>query len=356
MRILEFITPSRIGGAETALAAAVRWLETHGDTVTTLVPQGRPIVQYLLDRGITPLTWRTSGKVDPVTLVRLAGLLRTERIDCLHAHLSTAAFLGGLAAGMAGIPSVATVHGFTGAMWYRSVGRLVAVSHAVKAHLVGQGIPDSRIAVVHNGVALNRYTPTPAAAAKASLDLDPDAPVAAVVGRLAPEKGQETAVRAWRRVVDQHPRARLLLVGDGALLEPLRALAEELELGDAVRFAGFQSDPRPFMTAADVVLLPSLSEGLPLAALEAMALGRPVIASDVGGLPEVVLPGETGLLLPAGDAGALADAALSLFANPARAADLGAAGRARVEAHFDADRQFGLLRQVLGEGLPAKTW
>jgi glycosyltransferase involved in cell wall biosynthesis len=153
-------------------------------------------------------------------------------------------------------------------------------------------------------------------------------------------------------VAAARPGARLLLVGAGADDDALRVRAAELGLEALVHFAGFQDDPAPYLSACDVVLVPSLKEGLGFAALEAMALERPVVASNTGGLPEAVADGETGLLVPPGDASALADAVLALIADPTRRAALGRAGRARVEAHFDADRQFDQLRRVLAEVTP----
>ncbi len=352
MRILELITPSRIGGAEVHVTALAQALAARGDHARVFCPTGRPLVAYLQARGIEPLSWKTTGKIDPATVLRLANLIRAERLELIHAHLSTASFLGSLAARMTGVPCVATVHGFTSLFWYGMAHRLIAVSAAVRDHLLTQGIPAERIRVVHNGISLTRYTSVPAAEAKRALGLPADAPVAGVVGRLSPEKGQAVALEAWTRVAAARPGARLLLVGAGADDDALRVRAAELGLEALVHFAGFQDDPAPYLSACDVVLVPSLKEGLGFAALEAMALERPVVASNTGGLPEAVADGETGLLVPPGDASALADAVLALIADPTRRAALGRAGRARVEAHFDADRQFDQLRRVLAEVTP----
>ncbi len=338
MRVYEIITPSRIGGAETQVAALTRALREAGDNVTVFCPAGRPFAAYLTEQGLRPVTWKTHGKFDPVTLFRHAAFIRREGIDVVHAHLSTGAWLGSLAAHLAGRPCVATVHGFTSVGWYRGADRLVAVSGAIRDHLVGQGIATEKVVVIPNGIDLTRYTVQPIAEAKAALGL-PAAPRVGAVGRLSPEKGQDVLLRAWPAVRQALPDARLVLIGDGKMADPWHALAEELGIAASVEWAGFLADPRAQMAACDVIAVPSRKEGLGLAAVEAMALGRPVAAAAVGGLREVVTP-DSGLLIPPDDPPALADALLRLLATSVTG------GRARAEAAFSLTRQVTELRAL----------
>jgi glycosyltransferase involved in cell wall biosynthesis len=161
------------------------------------------------------------------------------------------------------------------------------------------------------------------------------APAIASVGRLSPEKGQATLLRAMPALLGVSPDARVLLCGEGPEQDALRKLASELGISDRVEFLGFVPDVRPVLAAANVFVMPSLTEGLGVAALEAMAMAKPVVASAVGGLPESIADGESGLLVPAGDPEALSAAVLALLRNPGRARMMGAAGRDRALEHYD---------------------
>ncbi|MEI7833401.1 MAG: glycosyltransferase family 4 protein [bacterium] len=348
MRILEMITPSRIGGAETHVARLVRDLRAVGDEVTVFSPAGRPFTGYLQEQELQPVSWRTSGKIDPISIYRTVKLIRQQNIEVVHTHLTSATFIGAQAARITGIPCVATLHGFTDAFWYRLPPRLIAVSQAVKAHFVAQGIPESRITVLHNGINLAEYLPCPLEEAKIAIGQSPDGPIVGVFGRLAPEKGQDVALDALVQVVRAIPDVRLLIVGEGRCHTDLFAQAERLGIGANVEFCGFHADPRPLMRACDVVLVPSRKEGFGLAAIEAMALARPVVATRVGGLPEVVADGTTGTLVPPESPAALAAAIVELLQNPARATAMGQAGNIRVAGNFDQRRQLQLLRGVFG--------
>ncbi len=350
MRFLEIITPSRIGGAETHVAAITQGLRALGDEVIVFCPEGRPLVRYLRDRGIEPVTWKTRGKSDLPTVMRFVRLIRERRIAVVHTHLSSATFLGSIAARIAGVPSVATVHGFNNPTWYRFAPKIIAVSRAVKEHLASVGLPESKIEVVYNGIPLERYEPLPVAKAKRACGRDPNGPLVGVFGRLVPEKGQSVALMAWVEVLSAIPSARLILAGDGKDREILEAFCEEKGIASNVEFAGFVPDPRGLMAACDVVVVPSLKEGFGLAAVEAMALERPVIASEIGGLPEIISGGENGLLFPAGDAFGLAEAIVRLINGPELAVKLGKAGRQTVEERFSMARQIAVLRDVLARG------
>lgn len=349
MRILEIITPSNIGGAETYFVTTVHRLKALGDEVTVFCPSGRRMSEHLDEQGVRAVSWKTHGKLDLRTLFGLASVIRERHIEIVHTHLSSAAFLGAMAARLAHVPSVATVHGLNTATWYRFPKYLIAVSAAVKEHLTAQGIPPERIHVIHNGIICEHYLPEPVTEAKQRAGFAPETLRAGLIGRLAPEKGQSVALTAWAQVVRTYPTARLMLVGDGKIRAELIAQTAQLGIADSVEFIPFTAPIQPLLSACDVVLAPSLKEGLGLVALEAMALERPVIAADIGGLREVVVDGETGWLTPGGDANALAAALLKLWRDPTQAHRVGEAGRRRVLEKFNATTQLTTLRDTLAQ-------
>jgi len=347
MHILEMITPARIGGAETQLVTLTKQLTAHGNRVTVFCPEGRTLVDYLKRYGIDPLTWKTWGTMDIKSLLGLALFMRSQEVDVVHTHLATASFVGSLAAHLARKPSIATAHGFSAASWYRFADRVIAVSHAVKDHLVTQGIPAARIHAIHNGVLLDRYQPEPVEMAKRACGFAPDVPRVAVVGRLSPEKGHVITLQAWRHVLTRYMNAQLMFIGEGKEEVTLRTIAIGMQMSDRVEFYGFVPDPRRLMAACDLIIVPSLKEGLGLTAIEAMALERPVIASEVGGLSEVVIDNETGLLVPPGKPMALTAAIISLLRDHRQAQRLAKAGRRRVENRFNATQQVARVHDVL---------
>ena len=347
MRVLEMITPSRIGGAEMSLLSTVRALEASGDEVTVFCPSGRPIVNWLKRNGINPVTWTTWGKFDPATVLRLTRLMRERRIDVVHTHLSTAGLLGALAAKRAGIPSVATIHGFNSVDCYQFTTRLVAVSQAVKEHLVALKMPASKIDVVHQGIDTNRFVPIPLIRAKRQFGYSFAQPRIGVFGGISAVYGQDLALQALARIVAQIHDVQLMIVGDGEDREQLEARAQTLPLKGHVEFLPFTEKAHELMSACDIVLAPSRKEGFSIAALSGMALARPVIVSNCGGLAEMVPHGRVGLRVQANDVPALAEAMLMLLRMPERAAAMGKAGRQLVEECFDIDQQTPYLRQVM---------
>ncbi|MES2124540.1 MAG: glycosyltransferase [Gemmatimonadota bacterium] len=274
------------------------------------------------------------------TLASMTKYLRHHRPAILHTHNPTPHQYGALAALAAGVPAVVhTKHGrnqllSAKGLWLeRLAGRLtntvVPVSEdAADVALTVERVPANRIQVIRNGIAVGPDPAEPAAAARWR---------AVHVARLNAVKDQATLLQAVRLVLDQEPRFELDVVGDGEERRALEQLASELGIAARVHFHGFQDDVRRYLVGAGQFVLSSVSEGIALTLLEAMACGLPVVATDVGGNREVVVQGETGLLVPPQDPKAMADAMLSLMADPARARALGIAGRERVVRDFSVD-------------------
>jgi glycosyltransferase involved in cell wall biosynthesis len=225
----------------------------------------------------------------------------------------------------------------------RAVDRILPVSrHNALALEALLGWPRTRMEVIRNAVDAPAFDRPPNPALRAQLAGDPDRPMVLAVARLDPQKGHRHLLAAATDV----PGAMFVLAGDGPERPALEALASTLGVADRVRFLGTRDDVPELLAASDAVVLPSLYEGLPISALEAMAARRPVVATAIGGTDEAVVDGETGLLVPPADPAALAAALRRVLEDAALARRLGAAGRERVEREFSAGRMAARVEDV----------
>ncbi|GAB2459184.1 glycosyltransferase family 4 protein [Nocardioides hungaricus] len=347
MRILTVIAEMGSGGAETVVADLATGLADQGHRVT-VASSGGWRAEELAARGIGTLgvPLRSRG---PAALARSAAALRGTAPDLVHAHnvrAALAAHLGTRTLRRRRPPLVTTVHGLSDADYPRAARLLAtsdvvaAVSHDVAERLVGGGLDRGRLRVVENAVPPPE--PTGRARARRLLGVAADLPLALCVARLTEPKRVDLLLRAWPDV----PGALLVVVGDGEQRTRLERLAAE-----RVRFVGERRDVRRLLGAADVLVLPSDREGLPMSVLEAMAAGVPVVASAVGGL-RALGPDVVELVAP-GDARALAAGVRRVLADPDRAAALRDRGRAAVLRRFSSSRMrsaYGCLyEEVLGQ-------
>jgi len=327
-------------------------------------------VKAMEERGVETTTIPAGPHVNPILTWRLVEQMRQQAPDLVHTHLLHADLYGQLAARTVRIPAVSSMHG-THPLYLREpvrsaarmarhlARRTIAISRYTGEFAVGAGLaPRHRVRVVHYGIDATawRMAPEERVEQRRALDLNPDDIAVGVASRLVPDKGHDVVIEAFASVVKQVPTARLMIAGSGPLRSKLEALAlQALPLGQA-RFLGFQSDMRAFLGACDLVLFPSLpsfGEGFGLAALEAMAAGVPVLASDTGPLPEIVTDGKSGLVLPPGDSGIWADAITTLATDASLRARLGAQAGIRAEERFSvvemADRTVGVYQEILSE-------
>jgi glycosyltransferase involved in cell wall biosynthesis len=239
-------------------------------------------------------------------------------------------------------------------LYNRCVDHVVAISAAIRDVLLASGVEAGRISVVPSGVDVDRFVAVNAdrETVRREWAVGPEESVVVVVGALVQRKGHAVLLEAARRLAAQRIQARYVLCGEGAERGALERQARETGLGEAVRFVGWRADVPRQLAAADVVALPSLQEGLGVAALEAMAAGRSLVASRVGGLAELVREGEDGWLVPPGDPGALARALTQALADPERRRTMGEAGRRRVAREFSMTRMTSdnetLYRRLVG--------
>ncbi len=287
----------------------------------------------------------------------LEELIRSARVDLLYLNNQPSSNLEGLiAAHRAGVPVVqharktTTLNVIERKLTRAWLTKMICVSEGVRETYAGQGIPAQRCVVVHNGIDLAGAPSVTAGALRASLGIAPDACVIGTVCSLIPLKRVDVLLSAVARLRAGETRPLYcLIVGDGPELPRLRALADTLGLRDTCRFVGFQPDALSYIGALDIFVLASAQEGLPRTVLEAMLLGRPVVASDVTGTRELVMHGETGYLFPSGDVDALANCLHALIHDETLRARLGMAGKQRVAQHFSIERYVQGVERELDE-------
>jgi glycosyltransferase involved in cell wall biosynthesis len=306
----------------------------------------------------------------PAALTELTELLKATRAEVLVCHTFKPNVLGRVAARRVGIPCVVVSRGWT---WenmkvrvyetldrvnLRFVNHVVAVSGGQAERVRKTGVPSSRLSVIRNAARLGAFaSPDPAYLAQLRGLFPTDSAVSQIVlaaGRLSPEKGFGVLVEAAAGVLKQHPTAGFVLFGEGAERAKLEARVRELGIGGRFVIPGFTAELDKFLPWADVAVLPSFTEGLPNVALEASAAGVPLVATAVGGTPEVVADGQTGILVPSGHPERMADALNRLLTDEPLRTRLGNAGRERMRAEFTFEAQAAkyaeLFERLAGQG------
>ncbi len=304
----------------------------------------------LRQRGIPVTMLRYRPKDSFTTLRDLVGLIRKKPVAILHTHEFFMNTIGLAASWLTGIPLVATVHGknyyserFRRRLAYRLVGKfadqMVAVSDDLRVFIAERvGVPPHRIRVVPNGVPVDgEPSHERLVALRESLGLEQHTRVVGTVGSLYPIKGHNYLIEAAVHVVRRCPDVNFMFVGRGRLREELEAQARSLSVSPNVRFLGHRDDVRDLLALCDAFVLPSVSEGMPLALLEAMAAGLPTVATGVGGVTEVINDGATGLLVPPRDSHALAKAIATLLEDQRLSKKLGESARELVASRYSLD-------------------
>ncbi|HAF11099.1 MAG TPA: glycosyl transferase family 1 [Chloroflexi bacterium] len=361
LHIFYLIGTLDIGGAEGQLVQLLKGLDRDrfSATVCCLTSAAGPYADDIRQLGIDVYSigfqglrifrypHRVAGQ-----LFRLARLIRRERPDIVHGYLFWAYVLGTFAARAARVPRVVSsrrsLGNFkAGKLHYLLLERLsnamtslvIANSRAVRADAMRQEkLPPRKVIVIYNGVDSSQFRATAPAALVEDLQLQDAEPVVTVVANFIDYKGHGFFFDAWRRVAATVPSAVAILVGDGPERAKWEGRIMADALGSSVRFVGSRRDIPAILALTDIVVHPSLEEGFSNAILEAMAAGRPVVATAVGGNTEAIQDGRTGILVPARDSEALAAAILILAREPGRAREMGSAGRERVARHFSVEQ------------------
>jgi glycosyltransferase involved in cell wall biosynthesis len=347
-------------GGEVQVFLLMEGLRKRGHHNVLLCPPGSRCASEAQRRGIQTRAIRTRNEWSPRALLGVRRALQLVSPDLVHLHTGHANWLGGLSAWQLGIPAITTRRMDravkrnlrTRFLYGVAVQRAAAISHAVEQRLVEGRVPPEMIRVIPSAVDPALLFPQSGrAATRAGLGLGPDAPCLLVLASLVHRKGIDVLLEALSKLAEEGLRPALWIGGEGPTRGLLERLARQRRIDSQVRFLGQRSDVADLLVACDVFVLPSRQEGLGVAALEAMALGRPVVATRVGGLGEAVLDEQTGLLVPPGDATALKQAIAGLLRDPALRQRLGAAGPRRIEQRFRAEAMVDAYERLYFEVL-----
>jgi glycosyltransferase involved in cell wall biosynthesis len=372
LNVLQLIPTLDRSGAEKQMVLLARGLprERFRVEVAALTRLG-PLEAELREAGIPVTLIGKRLKADPFALGRLTRFMKSRRFDVVQTWIFAADTYGRAAAHRAGVPVVVTCEmavDLWKSRWHlaidrylaRRTDRVVGNSRAVADFYRRAGIPAGKLEVIPSGVEAGEPPPIDAAAVRRGLGVAPEAPLMLFAGRLAEQKDVHTLLKAADILQHVEPAAVTLIAGDGPLRERLtdRARAYDLLGTGRARFLGHRDDVPALLAASDLLVLPSRYEGMPNVVLEAMRSRKPVVATAAPGTTELVIDGQTGRLVPIGDARALAAALRDAIRDPGARRRWGEAGRARVEAEFGAERMVerfaGLYERLArGKGLEA---
>jgi glycosyltransferase involved in cell wall biosynthesis len=354
--LAELAGSAAYGGGERYLELLFDHLDRARYRALLICPEPGPFVGRMKERGVETHLVRLAPLFNPIALWRLTRLLARERVTILQTHGARANFYGRIAGRLAGVPVIiSTVHNslkdyevclltrwfYTAALRLTVplVHRIICVSDSNRRDLIDEcPAATARIQTVYNGVDPSAF-PSQPDRQKVRQELGvTQGPVSVTIARLTEAKGHRYLLQALPRLLETWPQLCCVFVGDGELHDALHRMAIDLGVERACRFVGVREDIADILAAADVVVLPSLSEGFPFVLLEALAMGCPVVASRVNGIPELIEDHKTGLLVPPRDPQALVAAIREVLNDPIAASKMGTEGRAVVHERFTVDR------------------
>ena len=350
MRILFLANHFNTGGITSYVMTLAKGLLRRGHHVVVSSSGGDRVVDLEaagIRHAMAPLCVKC--EVHPkifFSLPKLFKLVKDEKIDLIHAQTRSTQVCASMLSRLTGIPMVSTCHGFFRPHWGRRMFPLwgkavIAISPQVAGHLIKDlRVEEKDVTVVQNGIELDKFRPL-----EAFKKIDHrrrwgffDGPLIGIVARLSDVKGHRYLIEAMPDVLKAFSNVQCLIVGVGPQEEQLKEQARTMGLGESIRFLNVVNKTGELLRLLDIFILPSVQEGLGLSAMEAGACGVPVIASRVGGIPEVVMDGETGILVPSQDPKALADAIVCLLSDSAKMLTFGKRAREIASERFSADR------------------
>ncbi len=370
--IAELAGSAAYGGGERYLEVLMARLDRTRFRPLLICPESGPFVEIMRGHGVPTRIIHLAPLVNPLALFRLVRLLAREQVTILQTHGARSNAYGQVAGRLAGVPIIiSTVHnslldyriGPLKRWLYLTVLRrtshladwIICVSEELRQHtIVDVRTRSDRTVTVHNGIDMTRFQGRSSRATiRNELGVGDD-PLLVVIARLTEQKGHRYLLEALPSLIATWPKLRCLVVGEGELRDALMELAARLGVASSCVFTGARADIPDVLAGADVVLLPSVSEGFPFVLLEALAMGRPVVASQVNGVAELIEDRKTGRLVPPRDPKALAGAMRELLQDPARAAAMGRRGYQTVQERFTADRMVAKTVGIFEAALRAR--
>lgn len=341
IHILEIAGNAIVGGMETYVHNLVCNLPEYGIKVTCLAPYESAFTAALREQESEVFITEMASDPPWRSIQFTVELVRQKNINLIHAHLPRAHILAGLVGRLANIPVVATIHGMDLDLldlgsYHTSGTHLVVVCQQAYAQALIHGVNSNSLTLIRNGVDTGVYSPrADGKEFRRSIQLPDDAPLVGFVGRLAWEKGPDDFIRAAEYVHARLPDVHFVIVGEGPMEAELREMIISSQLENRIHMTGLRTDTWKVYPPLNVIAQTSRVEGMPLVLLEAMSCGIPVAAMGIGGVPEIVEVGTTGLLSAPGDWAGLGEALISLLKDPDRIRKMGQAARERVERCFD---------------------
>lgn len=345
------------GGQERRIHAEMLGMQRRGHKVMLAARPSCILARQAAADGIPVEYVDFAGKFHLPSILRLKAIIAREGVQVVNTHSGIDSWVGAFAARLAGVKLVRTRHLNLPLhrRWYNFVHfmahRIVTCGEAMRRNLIeAHGFPPAQLASIPTGIDFSRFAPTKARAAmRAELGVAPSCFVVLMVAVIRGVKRHEVAIRAFAELLQQQPDALLLLAGEGPMQVDMERLSAELGIAAQVRFLGQRSDIPDLLQAADAVLLTSRSEGVPQAITQALGLGKPVVATAVGGVPELVLDGETGLLVPSERPDLTAQALLRLVREPDLAARLSQGAEAHARQHYSLEAMLEATERVYAE-------
>lgn len=320
-KVLHLITSLELGGAQSGLLLGLpRFENDEYEHILCSITDRMNMAEEFENAGVKTMSLQLQNKTDFMVVWRLRKLLKEVKPDVLHTYLLHGNLLGRVVGSLTGVPVIISSERTIGQArrWGRILTRLTnplaqAVevnSSAGKLSVIKElGVPESKVRIIRSGFDLNSITSQNVETNISNeLGLNEDTRVILMAGRLRPVKGIDYGIRAFTKLVEDVPNAHLIIAGDGEERENLEGLARSLSVHEKTTFLGVRSDLPGLLRESDAFLLPSLNEGFPRVAVEALAIGCPVVATNVGGTPEIVIDGHTGILVESKNSGQMADA------------------------------------------------